>query len=125
VIIGFGVDLVDVSRLEAELQKDGSGFTRELFSPEEIHYCERQRYAAQHYAARFAAKEAVFKALTLAGDEGLHWRDVEVRGEPGGAREIALYGRIKELAEGRGVRRIFVSLSHTRTVAMASVILES
>jgi len=125
VIIGFGVDLVDVSRIEAEIRTHGSDFARDLFSAEEISYCESQRHAAQHYAARFAAKEAVFKALTLSGGEGMHWRDVEVRVDAGGAREIVLHGRIKELADQRGVRRILVSLSHTRTFATAGVIMES
>lgn len=124
-ILGLGVDLFEVARMEEELRKQGLDFSREIFTPAEIAYCEGQRHPAQHYAARFAAKEAVFKALALHGGEGAHWREVEVRVSPEGPREVVLHGRIEDLARSRGVTRVLVSLSHTRALATASVILES
>lgn len=123
-ILGIGVDLFEVARMEEELRRQGSDFGHDLFTPEEIAYCEGQRHPAQHYAARFAAKEAVFKALALDGREGAHWREVEVRAGPQGRREVLLHGRLGELARERGVSRVLVSLSHTRAFATASVILE-
>ena len=123
-VVGLGVDIFDVPRMDEELRKD-SGVALQLFSPEEILYCDSQRYPARHYAARFAAKEAVFKALGVDGDAAPRWRDVEVVLTPGGGREVALHGTLKELAERRGVRRMHLSLSHTRALAMAGVILES
>ena len=123
-IVGLGVDIFDVPRMDEELRKD-SGVALQLFSSEEIRYCDSQRYPAEHYAARFAAKEAVFKALAVASDQAPRWRDVEVRITPEGGREVVLHGSLKELADRHGVRRIHASLSHTRALAMASVILES
>ena len=123
-VVGLGVDIFDVPRMDEELRKD-SGVALQLFSPEEILYCDSQRYPAQHYAARFAAKEAAFKALAVASGQAPRWRDVEVRITPEGGREVVLHGSLKELAERRGVRRIHASLSHTRAIAMAGVILES
>jgi holo-[acyl-carrier protein] synthase len=124
VIVGLGVDVFDVPRIEAELQRD-SGLVLELFSPEEIQYCDSQRHPAEHYAARFAVKEAVVKALGIDGARTPRWRDVEVRITPEGGRAVVLHGDLKELAERHGVRRIHASLSHTRALAMAGVILES
>jgi len=125
VIVGLGVDLFEVDRLEEQLRRQGADFGQGLFTPDEIAYCESQRYPAQHYAARFAAKEAVFKALALDGRVGAPWHDVEVRAGPDGSRQLVLHGKIQELAESRQARRIFLSLSHTRALATASVILES
>jgi holo-[acyl-carrier protein] synthase len=124
VVVGLGVDVFEVPRMDEELRRD-SAVALQLFSPEEITYCDSQRYPAQHYAVRFAAKEAVFKALGVDAGAAPRWRDVEVVLTPGGGREVALHGTLKELAERRGVRRMHLSLSHTRALAMAGVILES
>lgn len=124
-ILGLGVDLFEVDRLERELGERDPGFGAQLFTPHEIAYCESQRHPAQHYAARFAAKEAVFKALALEGRDSGHWREAEVQIGSGGTRELVLHGRLEALARSRGVDRVHLSLSHTRALAMASVILES
>jgi holo-[acyl-carrier protein] synthase len=125
VIVGLGVDLFEVNRLERKLQTHGADFGDGLFTPDEIAYCESQHHPAQHYAARFAAKEALLKALAFDGREGIRWREAEVRVTPEGSRELVLHGALKELAERRLVRRIFLSLSHTPDLAAASVILET
>lgn len=123
-ILGMGVDLMEVPRIESQRKEDGEDFGLTVFTRNEREYCEGQWYPSQHYAARFAVKEAVFKAFTLREGEGVSWNEVELCSEPEGVRNVVLYGKMRELAEIRGVKKIYVSLSHTRTLAMASVILE-
>ena len=124
-VIGIGIDVVDVARVRSELRRDASAFKRDLFTPHEIGYCEAQRSAARHYAARLAAKEALYKALETGIEDGGAWRDVEVRRGPSGGATIALRGRAKEVADHLGARRVLVSLSHTDRWAVASVVAES
>jgi holo-[acyl-carrier protein] synthase len=124
-IVGIGVDLFSVTRIEDEVDKKEKGLRDQIFTPEEIAYCEAKRYPGQHYAARFAAKEAVFKALGEAGMSGQHWREVEVHGDPHtGRSRVALHGEVKKAADALGAEHVFVSLSHTRDWAVASVVLE-
>lgn len=124
-IVGIGVDLFSVPRVEDDLDKGEQGLRDTIFTPEEIAYCQTKRYPAQHFAARFAAKEAVFKALGASGLSGSHWRDVEVRVERNGRSYVLLHGKVKEAADSLRVASVFVSLSHTRDWAVASVVLES
>jgi len=124
VIVGLGVDAFDVSRMEAELRAPGPDLGPVLFTPAEIVFCERQRHPARHYAACFAAKEAAVKALALDGRVGVCWRDVEVRPGPAGTIGVALHGALRVEAERRGVTRVVASMSHTRRIATACVVLE-
>jgi holo-[acyl-carrier protein] synthase len=124
-IVGIGLDLMDVTRMELELQRQDRGFLAGLFTAGEISDCEAQRHPAQHYAARFAAKEAAFKALALGPPDGASWREAEVRGCPPGARELVLHGRLRRRADELHVKRVLLSLTHTRRLAAASVVLES
>ena len=124
-IAGVGVDLLEIARLARELERDGAGFLRQVFRPAEVAYCEAMRYPARHLAARFAAKEAVFKALGLRRIDVSAWRDVEIRSRGDGSRRVVLHGRLGRLAARRGVRRAWLSMTHTRSLAAASVILES
>ncbi|HEY6867260.1 MAG TPA: holo-ACP synthase [Candidatus Eisenbacteria bacterium] len=124
-IAGVGVDLFEIARLARELERDGDGFVRQVFRPAEAAYCRAMRHPARHLAARFAAKEAVFKALGLARVDLAAWREVEIRSRADGSRRVVLHGRLGRLAARRGVRRAWVSMTHTRTLAAASVILES
>jgi len=124
-IVGIGVDVFAVARIARELAGDSHGLREQLFTPAEIAYCEAKRYPAPHYAVRFAAKEALFKALGAAQVDGGSWREVEVRDEASGRSRLILHGRLREVASALHADRVFVSLSHTRKWAIANVVLES
>ncbi|MFN7986325.1 MAG: holo-ACP synthase [Thermoanaerobaculia bacterium] len=122
-IVGIGTDLLDVGRMARELAREGAGFRDDVFTPAEVAYCESQANPARHFAARFAAKEACWKALGGAAD-GISLRDVEVERRAGGPPGLVLGGRAKAAAEALGVTRALVTLTHTSTLASASVLLE-
>jgi holo-[acyl-carrier protein] synthase len=124
-IFGVGCDVLEVARMKKELGKKGGRFRDRVFTPEEIKYATSKRYPERHFAARFAAKEALFKALGTGLRGKLAWKDVEVRNGPLGKPELVLSGHAKALAKRRGVKNIFLSLSHTRELAQASVVLEA
>ena len=120
-VLAHGVDLVEVARIAAMLDEHGERFRERVYTPGEQKYAEAGR-RAERYAARFAAKEAVFKALGTGWRSGIAWTDVEIVNEPSGRPTLLLRGRCAELAAELGVRRWLVSLSHTQNDAMASVI---
>lgn len=122
-IIGIGNDLVENERIAASISKFGDRFLKRIFLEGEIAYCQSMRHSAPHYAARFAAKEAVSKAFGCGLGTQLGWRDVEVVRGDLGAPSIVLHGGGLDLAAARGVKRIFISLSHTEHYAVAEVLL--
>jgi holo-[acyl-carrier protein] synthase len=122
-IVGIGTDLLDVGRMARELAREGAGFRDDVFTPSEVAYCESKAHPARHFAARFAAKEACWKALGGAA-EGVSLRDVEVERPADGPPALVLRGAAREKADGLGVTRALVSLAHTSTLATASVFLE-
>ena len=123
-IVGTGVDIAETSRLEEGLERHGERFTKRLFTPAEVAYCERFKNRGERYAARFAAKEAAFKALGTGWGSGVRWLDVEITHQPSGKPELVLTGRAQEVARGLGVTRMAVSISHSDRYVVAQVILE-
>ncbi len=127
-IIGIGMDICDVGRMAEQIAEQiaapGDGFVEAVFLPDEIAYCNGMRHPAEHFAARFAAKESVVKALAGAGGEGTFWQDIEIVREDTGQPRIALRGRLQELADGLGARKFHISLTHTATSAAAVVVVE-
>ena len=112
-VIGHGIDLVDIDRVADLLERHGDRFTERCFTPGERAYAEAgKRRRAERYAARFACKEAVLKALGTGWRDGISWTDVAVVHEPSGQPILRLTGRCHEIAVARGCRRWHVSLSH-------------
>lgn len=124
-IIGIGSDILEVARVKHGIETEGDIFKNELFTACEIEYCDGKRYPERHYAARFAAKEALLKALATGKEASISWRDVEIRNDNGGRPYIMLFGKAKDVADSMQANRILLSLSHTQEWAMANVILES
>ena len=116
-----GVDIVEIERVGAVAQKYGERFFRRIYTDNEIKYC---RGRAPQLASRFAAKEAVMKALGT-GTRGVRWRDVEVLRERGKAPVICLHGTALARAKQLGIEHLAVSLSHSKEFAVASVVGES
>jgi holo-[acyl-carrier protein] synthase len=124
-IYGTGIDIADISRFERFVKEDNQSLFRRVFTPTEQEYCAAKRRSAQHYALRFAAKEAFLKALGTGLRDGISWRDMEVVNDPLGKPELRLYARAEELFRERGLRKAHLSLSHDGNYAIASVILEA
>ncbi|MDR6567020.1 holo-[acyl-carrier protein] synthase [Chitinophaga ginsengisegetis] len=123
-IIGIGTDIVEVPRIAAKLAK-GDGFRNLVFTPFEISYCENQAMPAESYAARFAAKEALLKALgTGWGNGGVNFDEIEIRNDEAGKPQLFLIGNGADRYASAGIRKIWVSLSHEKSAAVAMVILE-
>lgn len=123
-IIGTGIDIVEIARFRKILAGAGERFLARVFTGEEQRFCLARKDPAPHFAARFAAKEAVFKALETGWAKGVSWLDVEVRRQEQGAPVIILYGTSQEIAASKGVGRVHLSLTHTENWAAATVILE-
>ncbi len=123
-IVGVGIDLVEVARLEAALDAWGPRLERRLFTPAEVAYCRTRQRAGRAFAARFAAKEAFVKALGPRPAPGIRWVDVEVRRDVRGRPELGLAGAARAEAEGRGVGTAHLSLAHDGGYAIAVVVLE-
>ncbi|MFQ5817903.1 MAG: holo-ACP synthase [Terriglobia bacterium] len=123
-IVGTGVDIVEPGRVEEVVRRRGRRFLERVFTPAERAYCERHRNKWERYAARFAAKEAAFKALGTGWRGGVRWRDVEVTNQRSGRPTLTLSGQAGKLAQAAGVRHISLSLTHTPKFVLAQVIFE-
>lgn len=123
-IVGLGVDIAEVNRIEEAIVRHGRAFLQRVFTKAEIDYCERHRNRYERYAGRFAVKEAAMKALGTGWTRGVRWVDVEVTREPTGKPTLTLHGATREHAERLGVRRIHVSITHSGDAAFAQVIFE-
>jgi holo-[acyl-carrier protein] synthase len=124
VIKGIGVDLVEVERFRRGHREGGLEFTEEVFTPAEARYCRSQARYWEHFAARFAAKEAAFKALGAGLAQGLRWRMVEVVRDATGVPSLLFSGRATELVRAMKITKIHLTLTHDRHTAAAVVVLE-
>jgi holo-[acyl-carrier protein] synthase len=124
-VLGIGTDLIEIERVQASIDRFGERFLARLFTPGEIAYCQRKKKnSTESFAARFAAKEAGAKALGTGISRGISWLEIEVQRKPGERPTLHLSGRAAELAAALGVRRVQLSLTHSRELAMAVVVIE-
>jgi holo-[acyl-carrier protein] synthase len=125
VIVGLGLDIAEVDRIEAAIRRHGAPFLERIFTPAEASYCQRFKNKFERYAARFAAKEAAMKALGTGWSHGVRWRDIEVTREATGKPTLRLAGAALQIADRLGVKNISVSITHSGNLALAQVIFES
>ncbi|HEY0704608.1 MAG TPA: holo-ACP synthase [Candidatus Acidoferrales bacterium] len=124
-IVGLGLDISEIDRIEAALTRHGAAILQRLYSPAEISYCESHKNKFERFAGRFAAKEAAMKALGTGWRRGVRWRDIEVVREPSGKPTLRLAGAALAIAQGLGVKNIALTITHSGNLALAEVILES
>jgi len=123
-IVGLGVDITEVDRIEAAIRRHGEAFLRRVFTPAEIAYCERHKNRFERYAGRFAAKEAAMKALGTGWRKGVRWVDIEVARNSSGKPSLELRGVALEFADRLNVRNIALTITHSGNTALAQVIFE-
>lgn len=123
-IVGLGLDIAEVDRIEAAIVRHGAPFLERLFTPKEVSYCEKHKNKFERYAARFAAKEAAMKALGTGWSRGVRWRDIEIVREPSGKPTLRLEGVARQIADRLGVKNISISITHSGNLALAQVVFE-
>jgi len=123
-ILGTGIDLAEVPRIRASIERYGDKFVQRIYTPAEIAYVNSKANKFERFAARFAAKEAGMKALGTGWRRGVRWQDFEVANQRSGRPTLRLHGRAAEIAAEIGVKKISLSLTHTSDNGMAFVIFE-
>lgn len=123
-IVGMGIDMAEVPRIQAVIESQRERFLRRVFTPEEVAYCEQFKNKYERYAGRFAVKEAAMKALGTGWSRGVRWVDLEVVRVRGGKPTLVLKGEARKIADAMGVKNIAVSITHTEAQAIAQVIFE-
>jgi holo-[acyl-carrier protein] synthase len=123
-IVGTGVDLAEVPRIKASIERFGARFINRIYTPAEIAYVERKANRFERYAARFAAKEAGMKAIGTGWRHGVRWQDFEVANQRSGKPTLLFHGVAARVAGKLGVRNVSLSITHTAELGMAHVILE-
>ncbi len=123
-IIGIGIDFEEVDRVRDAIDRHGKRFIERVFTPREIAFVEERANRMERYAVRFAAKEAAMKALGTGWSCGVSWLDCEIVNDDDGRPHLHLHGKAAAIAENRGCKRRWVSLSHTRLGVVAQVVLE-
>lgn len=111
-IIGIGIDIIEIDRVKKSVEKFGERFLNKIYTQKELEYCLKKKYKYQHLAARFAAKEAVYKALATGWNEDVSWHNIEISNEPNGMPIVTLHGKLKKfLQKGKDLK---ISMSHSR-----------
>ena len=124
-IVGIGIDLVEVSRIETALSRWGDRFESRIFTEREMNYCNSKKDRSQRLACRFAAKEALLKALGIGWRYGTNWKEIEVMNDELGKPSILLSGKTEEFSQQIGVENILLSITSTENYGAAQVILVS
>jgi len=124
-VVGVGVDLVETARIDRSLGKFGERFLHRVFTAGEIEYCQSMKFPARHFAARFAAKEAVSKAFGTGIGKAMGWRDIDVHRRASGQPFVILERGAKQLAADRGIANVWITLTHSDQHAIAMIVLET
>ncbi|MFO1488546.1 MAG: holo-ACP synthase [Verrucomicrobiota bacterium] len=124
-ILGLGIDIIEVARIESSYERFGEKFVKRILLPDEISYCSLHKKAGPFLAVRFAAKEAISKAFGTGICGQLGWLDMEIRRKQSGEPFVVLHGKGRELFDQRGAKQLMISLSHTENYATAVAVLES
>lgn len=118
-VFGIGTDIVECDRIKEMIDKHDDMFIDRVYTPAEIEYCSNRKSSTQHFAGRWAAKEAILKALGTGWAKGISWTDIEIRNEMGGQPRVRLGGGARDVCEEKGITEILVSISHCRDYATA------
>lgn len=118
-ILGIGTDIIECPRIGKMIEQHGELFLRRVYTEREIRYCQARKHAIEHFAGRWAAKEAILKAIGTGWSRGICWTDLEVRNSSSGQPLVLVRGGAKDAALRRGIGDILVSISHCRTYATA------
>lgn len=121
-IFGIGTDIIECLRIAQMIERHGELFITRVYTPHEIEYCQSRKAATQHYAGRWAAKEAVLKAIGTGWRKGISWRDIEVHNQPGGKPTVLVRGGVRDAIEKLAIAEILLSISHCRSHATAYAI---
>ncbi len=120
-VIGIGTDIIEIDRIKNSIEKNGDRFLSKIYTHNEIEYCQRKANKYQHFAARFAAKEAVYKALATGWQELLSWQEIEIFNEPTGMPQVTMRGKLKEfLADDKSLK---ISISHSKNYVVCVAII--
>ncbi len=118
-IVGLGTDIVECVRIRKMIEDHGELFLQRVYTEKEIRYCQSRRHAAEHFAGRWAAKEAVLKAFGTGWRRGISWRDIEIRNDSSGQPKVAVRGEAKEIAKRMRLKDVLITISHCRQFATA------
>lgn len=119
---GLGIDIIEIHRIKESIEKYGADFLTKIYTPAEIKYCSSKQNKYQHFAARFAAKEAVYKAFSTARQDSISWQDIEITNEPSGMPVVQLSERLNSYLMGE--KKLKISISHSENyVACVAIIL--
>jgi holo-[acyl-carrier protein] synthase len=119
IVVGIGTDIIECLRIAHMIERHGELFINRVYTAQEIRYCQSRKQATQHFAGRWAAKEAILKALGTGWRRGISWRDIEIRNDAGGKPVVGLRGGARDMVEKLGIREMLVSISHCRSHATA------
>ena len=118
-VVGIGTDIVECLRIAQMIERHGELFVGRVYTPQEIEYCSARKAATQHYAARWAAKEAVLKAVGTGWVRGISFRDIEIATDSAGQSSVVLSGGALAICENRSIERVLITISHCRSHATA------
>ncbi len=121
-IIGLGTDIIEIVRIGQMIERHGELFLNRVYTEEEVTYCQRRKESYQHFAGRWAAKEAIMKALGTGFIRGIRWQEVTIQSQKSGKPIVKLLGGAGEYAEKLGIEEIYLTISHCRTYATATAI---